>query len=372
MRIALVNLSTGDISGGYAEYLNQFLVRAGEDSRISKILFLSIPGIAEKIQLPSKCEHVLISKWDVLFPGIGKKTVREIKDFNADITFSPVERKISPIRGVPLVTMIQNMEPLTTFTPGNNLAWKLRLILLRRKAILAARSADHVIALSDFVKDFLVNKLGINERGITKIPHGFDLIGYQHYTKPIVVAEEIKFIFTAGSVLPARGLEDLINAYIELTKINKDLFPKLYIAGKVLPQHSRWFQRLERTIRTAGVDKNIIWLGVLTKSEMAWCYKNTELFVMTSRVESFGIIALESMALECPVVSSTSPCLPEVYGDYADYYEPYDHLGLAVKIKQHLDCPKKQNPVSLELYSWENIYQKTIDLFQRLITEAKT
>jgi glycosyltransferase involved in cell wall biosynthesis len=371
MRLALVNLSTGDISGGYAEYLNQFLVRAGDDTKISSILLLSVPGIVEKLTLPEKCEPVLLNKWDVLFPSLQKKIVSEIKEFKADITFSPVERTISDLQGIPIVTMVQNMEPLTSFTRENNLAWNLRLVLLRREAISAVRSADHVIALSNFVKDCLVNTIGLNERSITKIPHGFDLIGYQPYTKPVTLKEDQKFIFTAGSVLPARGLDDLIKAYIELTKDNSDSVPKLYIAGKVLRQHNRWFQRLLRTIKLAGVENSIIWLGVLSKNEMAWCYTNTELFVMTSRVESFGIIALESMALGCPVISSTSPCLPEVYGDYADYYEPYNHLELAGKIQQHLYSPIEQKSVSLKLYSWDKIYQTTSSLFQDLIKDVK-
>jgi glycosyltransferase involved in cell wall biosynthesis len=369
MRVALVNLSTGDISGGYAEYLNQFLTRAGKDNCVSKILFVSIPQVAQKIHLPAKCQHISISRWDVLLPR-KKKIIKAIHEFQPDIVFSPVEKRLPSIKDIPLVTMIQNMEPLTTLTSGNTLAWNLRLLLLRRASISAAKSADHVIALSSFVKAFLVNKLDLVEKNISSIPHGFDIMGYLEPIKPPGIIEGQQFIFTAGSVLPARGLEDLISAYIELMQKNSIVNKKIYIAGKVIPQHKRWYLNLIKKIRAAGLEQNIIWLGELSKSEMAWCYQNTALFVMTSRVESFGIIALESMALGCPVISSTSPCLPEIYKDYAEYYKPYDHMDLAGKIKQHLDSPAIKPPLSLEKYSWDIIFDTTLELFQRLTTES--
>jgi glycosyltransferase involved in cell wall biosynthesis len=366
MRVALVNLSTGDISGGYAEYLNQFLTRAGKEKCVSKILFVSIPQVTKKLYLPAKCQQISISKWDVLLPG-KRKIIGAIHEFKPDIVFSPVEKRLSSIKDIPLVTMIQNMEPLTTLTPGNNLAWNLRLLFLRRAAISAAKSSDHVIALSSFVKDFLVKKLDLFEKNISSIPHGFDINGYLEPIKPTGIIEDEQFIFTAGSVLPARGLEDLISAYIELMQKNSIVNKKIYIAGKVIPQHKRWYLKLIKKIRVAGLEQNILWLGELSKSEMAWCYQNTALFVMTSRVESFGIIALESMALGCPVISSTSPCLPEIYKDYAEYYKPYDHLDLAAKIKQHFVCPDIKTPLSLDNYSWDSVFETTLDLFQHLV-----
>jgi len=41
---------------------------------------------------------------------------------------------------------------------------------------------------------------------------------------------------------------------------------------------------------------------------------------MTSRVESFGIIAGEAMAHGCVCISADSPCLPETFGDAAVFY----------------------------------------------------
>ena len=62
--------------------------------------------------------------------------------------------------------------------------------------------------------------------------------------------------------------------------------------------------------------------GNLSEKEMSWCYKNCKMFVMTSRVESFGIIAGEAMAHGYICISVDNPCLPEIFRVAAVYYLP--------------------------------------------------
>jgi glycosyltransferase involved in cell wall biosynthesis len=96
------------------------------------------------------------------------------------------------------------------------------------------------------------------------------------------------------------------------------------------------------------------------------------LFVMTSRVESFGIIALESMRFHCHIISSTSPCLPEIYGNQVQFYEPYNVFELADKIQESLDLTKKlDKPVYKASYFWHDTFTQTFNLFEGLINNYR-
>jgi len=98
------------------------------------------------------------------------------------------------------------------------------------------------------------------------------------------------------------------------------------------------------------------------------------MFVMTSRVESFGMIAGEAMAHGCLNVSSLSPCLPEIFGDAANYYKPGDYFDLAEKIKTNLllsDAEKstlKEKAIKRAAkFSWDVCAKRTVKFFSEII-----
>jgi len=98
------------------------------------------------------------------------------------------------------------------------------------------------------------------------------------------------------------------------------------------------------------------------------------MFVMTSRVESFGIVAVEAMLNECLIISSLSPCLPEVFGDVATYYKSGDHNDLSEKIALNLNMSnhdrlsiKLKAKKRSQLFSWDICAARTVDFFSKII-----
>ena len=94
----------------------------------------------------------------------------------------------------------------------------------------ALKSADRIIAISSFVKDYLVNHLNMNSQKIGLVYHGIDK-PHDSLSQPAAIPEKCyDFIFTAGSIRPARGLEDILIAlkYLSFKDIK---LPSLVIAG---------------------------------------------------------------------------------------------------------------------------------------------
>ncbi|WP_379067400.1 glycosyltransferase family 4 protein [Mesorhizobium sp. UC22_110] len=70
--------------------------------------------------------------------------------------------------------------------------------------------------------------------------------------------------------------------------------------------------------------ENIILLGRVTDDDFKKALESALCFLLPSRIEGFGLPAVEAMASGCPVIVSTSPCLPEICGDSALYAGPDD------------------------------------------------
>ena len=130
---------------------------------------------------------------------------------------------------------------------------------------------------------------------------------------------------------------------------------------------------MTKYIKENNLNTDVCWAGNLNQNEMNWCYKNCSLFVMTSRVESFGMIAGEALAMGCLCISSSSPCLPEIFQDSALYYDKGDYVKLGEKILKIINYSKsKKKEMSLrsikrsEDFSWDECVKRTINFLQQV------
>ena len=79
---------------------------------------------------------------------------------------------------------------------------------------------------------------------------------------------------------------------------------------------------------------NIILLGRISDDDFKKALEGAICFLFPSRIEGFGLPAVEAMASGCPVVVSTSPCLPEICGDSALYADPDDVWSWLENVRQ--------------------------------------
>ncbi len=366
MRLVVVNLSARTISGGYEEYLKHFFTHAGNEPGIEAILFIAVKAVTDKFAGMSKIRTLELAPLGALLSSVWKVR-QQIESFRPDVVYVPMEKRCKGLPNLPVVTMVQNMEPFVPPIAGNSLLWKLVLRKMRKRAIAAIRHSAHVITLSEFAHQAVVSESGIDPANVSKIPHGMEHGSAEEVRKPDSLDESSSFIFTAGSLSPARGLEDLVKAFIYLKHQGKLKDTKLYIAGSVHKYNMRWYWRLIKDISRVGLDDEVKWLGYLSRSEMQWCFRNSLLFVVTSRVESFCITAVEAMACDARIISTNSPCLPETLGDYATYYDAGDWQQLAAKIREsHGNSSVKQQIVPDSMISWDENFAKTLAVFHNL------
>ena len=102
-------------------------------------------------------------------------------------------------------------------------------------------------------------------------------------------------------------------------------------------------------------------------------YKSATAYVCTSFYEGFGLTLLEAMQFGCPVLSSNSSSLPEVYGDAALTFSPYsiDELRECLNKIASMDSLKKEFSIKglkhVKNFTWEKCTQDTLKVYKSLI-----
>lgn len=380
MKVALINLTGGSMSGGYRKYLLAMLPRIAAHRQISSVLCASPPdwNISQWFDKSTPVRFVTCSPFKAFNYRPDDNLYQELTDFKPDILFIPVERMME-YENTPVINMLRNMEPFVKPVKGTPLEERIRNKIRYTEGAKALKKASRVIAISGFVRDYLTEELGISQEKVGFVYHGFDLNHYVQPKKPLIIPEEWKgnFIFTAGSVRPARGIEDIIFAMQPLHNKLPEL-SGLVIAGQCLPSMQAYKSKLIKWLNSNHLKEKVLWSDFLPEEEMAWCYKNSKAFVMTSRVESFGHIAIEAMSHGCVCISTTCPCLPEIFDTAAVYYSPGDWKTLSesiVKIcregRDYSDKASERAKHRASQFSWDIAAEKTVQEIQTAL-ECRT
>ncbi|GAB4072715.1 glycosyltransferase family 4 protein [Ancylobacter sonchi] len=96
---------------------------------------------------------------------------------------------------------------------------------------------------------------------------------------------------------------------------------------------------LTERLRMSGA-QNVRVLGRISDDDFAAALSRALCFLLPSRAEGFGLPAVEAMMWGCPVVASTSPCLPEVCGSAALFADPDDTTAWISAIARLLASPE--------------------------------
>lgn len=213
-----------------------------------------------------------------------------------------------------------------------------------------------------------------------------DLAKYQPFTKSKIVrtyesaepptkasAEPLSgvnkpFIFHVGQPLPHKNIERLIQAF-EIIKTSQHEL-QLILPGKI---KGVFREDLNRWIAASKAQDSIIVPGFISDAQLKWLYENAECYVLPSLSEGFGLPGLEAMAHDCPLVSSSATCLPEVYKDAAVYFDPTVVEDMAAKIESVIDDKKLAKELVtkghdvLKLYSWRKMAEESLEVYNSTI-----
>ncbi len=256
----------------------------------------------------------------------------------------------------------------------------------------AYQNADGIIAVSESMKQDVHNLYGVPLEKIRVIHNGIDLNQYRPTPNPDLLASyhinpDKPFILFVGRITRQKGIIHLVNAI-------KYIRPRIQIvlcAGAPDTEEigREMTEKVERA-RAASLNE-IIWIPqIVPKADLISLYTHAAIFVCPSVYEPFGIINLEAMACETPVVAAAAGGIPDVVIHEetgvlvpfepvsSNHYEPRDpeqfSRDLASAISRLLDSPQtiqamgvKSRKRAEKYFSWTSIARETLAFYQTLI-----
>ncbi len=369
VKLAIVNLTGGGLSGGYATYLRHVVPRLRAHPRVSTLHLLMPPGAS----LPGLEGET--ATWPAGDARRGYAWLRaHLRGLEPDVVFIPTARWLD-CRPAATVVMVRNMEPLTVPFGGNSLAEAVKNLVRAHAARVACRRANRVLAVSRHVEDFLTSRWRISPGKVGLVYHGAEPAAPEGGAVRPAALDALgpaDFVFTAGSIRPARGLEDLIRAMAVASASGPT--PALVIAGRPDAGTRACAGQMRRLADRLHVAPRVVWAGQLGPPEMAWCFHRCAAFVMTSRAEACPNTALEAMAHGCQVVSTRQPPMPEFFAGAALYYEPGDPADLARQIAHAVTAaPEEQGRrraaarARAQSFRWHDTVERTIEELARAV-----
>lgn len=164
--------------------------------------------------------------------------------------------------------------------------------------------------------------------------------------------EKIEVVYLGSSIVPTEG-----KAYENIVKLGKYI---LFVGSRGGYKNFNKFIVASYKILHENIDISIVCVGGgafnsdelnlidsfnisqrvfrydLDDAHLAGFYKNALLLVFPTLYEGFGFPPLEAFLCKCPVVCSNTSSLPEVSGNAAEYFDPYDEMSIYTAINNVL------------------------------------
>ena len=228
--------------------------------------------------------------------------------------------------------------------------------------------SDAVTAVSQSLKDDTIRLFNI-KNDISVVPNFIDLDKYNHgFTdcqRAMMANDDEKIITHISNLRPVKRVLDVIKVFYN---IQKEMPAKLMLVGEG-PER----EKVEYHCQELGILDKVIFFGRSNEIDKILCF--SDLFLLPSQTESFGLAALEAMASGVPVISSNTGGIPEVnINGVSGYLSPVGDIDDMTKNALHIlsdkgrlktvkDNARKQS-LNFDLHKivpqYEAIYEDTL------------
>jgi starch synthase len=261
----------------------------------------------------------------------------------------------------------------------------------------AYQNADGVVAVSQSMMDDVHELYGVPLERIAIIHNGINLDQYRPTPDPQVldkygIDRNVPYVLFVGRVTRQKGIIHLVNAIRSI-----DSGVQIVLCAGA-PDTKEIGEEMERAVGKARkhTENPVIWIAeMLPKEEIIPLYSQASVFVCPSVYEPFGIINLEAMACETPVVASRVGGIPEVViPDLTGLLVPIHPRSnvdvepanpqrfsedLAAAVNELLRAPEESRAMGQrarrrveEHFSWASVAAKTLGFYQQVLDHRRS
>ena len=237
--------------------------------------------------------------------------------------------------------------------------------------------SSEVIVNSNYMKGELQRLFGLPYEKINVVPNGVNLnlfngIERDYNFRRKYAMDNEKIILFMGRLVYEKGIQHLIAAMPKILNGYRD--SKLVVCGK-----GAMIDELKAQANAMGIGNKVYFAGYMNGKDVQKMYKAADIAVFPSTYEPFGIVALEAMLSENPVVVSDIGGLNEIVEHRENGMKSYagnansiadSILELLYDHKLCADITKKAKNKVRNNYNWSKIAQDTHFTYQKAICQS--
>lgn len=224
--------------------------------------------------------------------------------------------------------------------------------------------ADVIVAVSEFTRRTVVEKYGINPEKV-KVVHNGVLLGNKDKFYDVKIFPNDYVVSFVGRITIQKGPL----YFVEAAKIVSDFIPNVKFlvtgSGDMLPQ-------MINRVAELGLSDKVVFTGFLRGKELDKIYAMSDVYVMPSVSEPFGITPLEAIANGTPVIISKQSGVSEVLRnclkvDYWDVEKMANYIIAVLKYSELRDTLKTHAFMEITNINWDNAAKKLLGIYEEVL-----
>ena len=225
-------------------------------------------------------------------------------------------------------------------------------------------AADRVVAVSNLTRNIIIEKYGINPEKVVTVHNSVEPVSLPDEFKVVKGFKE-KTVTFLGRVTFQKGPDYFVEAAKKI--LDKDANVRFVMAGS-----GDMLNRMIKRVAQLGIATKFHFTGFLKGQDVYKMFSMSDVYVMPSVSEPFGISPLEAVMSDVPVIISKQSGVSEIlhYALKPEFWD-VDDLADAIYGVLHYDglskMFKKYGKREVENLKWENSAYKVNELYKELV-----
>jgi 1,4-alpha-glucan branching enzyme len=241
------------------------------------------------------------------------------------------------------------------------------------------QASHHLIVCSEFMKDEVQQIFSLQEKEVSVVPNGVYVDELQaafrieQLEKFSLVPKGKKIISSFGRMVKEKGFDTLIEAAQKLIADRLDI---VFVIGGTGPL----LEIYRQMVREKGIAEHVHFVGYINELERNALLASSYASVFPSTYEPFGIVAIEAMAAQVPIIVSKTGGFKGIVQEGVSglFMEPNHPESLVNCLQRLLTNDRLAHKLALNgkevashLYRWDRIAEETVRIMKDIQMEAQ-
>lgn len=226
--------------------------------------------------------------------------------------------------------------------------------LLRKPYLASISDADVLICVSEATRERLASQLPTTRARSRVVPNAVSSSLLRAVPREVPELVDKAFAIVVGDASQRKNLPLLVDCWDRVSERVPGAV--LAIAGPpdwAGSSHGESFTRLT-------AEGKVVALGSIPDAALRWCYEHAAVALCPSLLEGFGLPAVEALAFQTPLITSTDPALIEVSGDRA-LHLPGDRADAWVDAISAALARGRRPTSPYSVRTWDQVADETVD-----------